>query len=91
MSNSIFKSTSNNLNNLRDVLAAHKPTQILYTSIDVAKYNHSAMIVNFLGDIIIPKFDFPYTNHGIDFLKDKIRIACKQTQAKKLFLALVQI
>lgn len=88
MSNSIFRSTSNNLNNLRDVLAAHKPTQILYTSIDVAKYNHSAMIVNFLGDIIIPKFDFPYTNHGIDFLKDKIRIACKQTQAKKLFLAL---
>lgn len=85
MSKSIFKYDSNNL---RDVLAAHKPTQILYASIDVAKYNHSAMIVNFLGDIIIPKFDFPYTNHGIDFLKDKIRIACKQTQAEKLFLAL---
>jgi transposase len=85
MSNSIFKYDSNNL---RDVLAVHKPTQILYAPIDVAKYNHTAMIVNFLGDIIIPKFDFPYNLHGIDFLKDKLQSACKQTQAKKLFLAL---
>jgi transposase len=85
MSNSIFKYDSNNL---RDVLAANKPTQILYASIDVAKYNHSAMIVNFLGDIIIPKFDFPYSLHGIDFLKARLKLACKQTQAKKLFLAL---
>ena len=46
------------------------------------------MIVNFLGDIIIPKFDFPYNNHGIDFLKSKLESACKNTQAKKLFLAL---
>ena len=88
MSNSIFRSASNNLNNLRDVLAAHKPTQILYAPIDVAKYNHSAMIVNFLGDIIVPKFDFPYNIHGIDFLKAKLQMACKQTQAEKLFLAL---
>jgi len=85
MSNSIFKYDSNNI---RDLLAVHKPTQILYVPIDVAKYNHSAMIVNFLGDIIIPRFDFPYNLHGIGFLKDKIKIACKQTQAKKLFLAL---
>ena len=88
MSESIFKSASNNLNNLRDVLDAYKPTQILYAPIDVAKYNHSAMIVNFLGDIIIPKFDFPYNLHGIDFLKTKLQMACKLTQAKKLFLAL---
>ncbi len=91
MSNSIFKSASNNPsnpNNLRDVLDNYKPTQILYAPIDVAKYNHSAMVVNFLGDIIIPKFDFPYNLHGIDFLKTKLQLACKQTQAKKLFLAL---
>ena len=84
MSNSIFKSA----NNLRDVLANCLPTQLLYAPIDVAKYNHSAMIVNFLGDIIIPKFDFPYNNHGIDFLKNKLESACKITAAKKLFLAL---
>jgi hypothetical protein len=54
--------------------------------IDVAKHNHSAMIVNFLGDIIIPKFDFPYNNHGIDFLKNKLQSACSMTQAKKIFL-----
>ena len=62
--------------------------EILYISIDVAKYNHSAMIVNFFGDIIIPKFDFPYNNHGIDFFRKKLKIAQKQTQAKKLFLGL---
>jgi len=88
MSKSIFKPVSNSLNNYRDVLAAYKPAQILYTPIDVAKYNHSAMIVNFLGDIIIPKFDFPNSLHGIDFLKTKMQMACKITEAKKLFLAL---
>jgi transposase len=46
------------------------------------------MIVNFLGDIIIPKFDFPYNNHGIDFLKNKLEFACSKTHAKKIFLAL---
>jgi transposase len=85
MSNSIFKSANNNL---RDVLTNCLPTQLLYAPIDIAKYNHSAMIVNFLGDIIIPKFDFPYNNHGIDFLKNKLESACKITAAKKLFLAM---
>jgi len=85
MSKSIFKLYSDNL---RDALDTCKPTQILYAPIDVAKYNHSAMIVNFLGDIIVPKFDFPYNLHGIDFLKTKLQMACRQTQAKKLFLAL---
>jgi transposase len=46
------------------------------------------MVVNFFGDVIIPKFDFPYNNHGIRFLRKKIKIAQKQTQAKKLFLGL---
>jgi len=64
------------------------PSQLLYAPIDVAKHNHSAMIVNFLGDIIIPKFDFPYNNHGIDFLKNKLQSACSETNAKKIFLAL---
>lgn len=83
MSNSIFK-----LADLRDVLTNCQPDQMLYAPIDIAKYNHSAMIVNFLGDIIIPKFDFPYNNHGIDFLKNKIESACLCTHAKKLFIAL---
>ena len=85
MSDSIFKTTGTNL---KDVLASYDLGQILYTSIDVAKYNHSAMVVNFFGDVIVPKFDFPYNNHGINFLKKKIKTAQKQTQAKKLFLGL---
>ena len=59
MPSSVFKFANNYL---RDALDNYKPTQILHAFIDVAKYNHSAMIVNFLGDIIIPKFDFPYTS-----------------------------
>lgn len=85
MSDSIFKTTGTNL---RDVLASYDLGEILYTPIDVAKYNHSAMVVNFFGDVIIPKFDFPYNNHGIDFLRKKIQTAQKQTRAKKLFLGL---
>ena len=85
MSNSIFKSTSNNLRNLLDNC---KPEQLLYAPIDVAKYNHSAMIVNLLGEIIIPKFEFPYNLHGIDFLINKLKSACDISHAKKLFLAL---
>mgnify|MGYP001091979815 CR=1 FL=1 len=85
MLNSIFKSANNNL---RDVLNNCLPSQLLYAPIDVAKHNHSAMIVNFLGDIIIPKFDFPYNNHGIEFLKNKLQSACSMTHAKKIFLAL---
>ena len=85
MSNSIFKFASNDL---RNVLADCKLEQLLYAPIDVAKYNHSAMIVNFLGDVIIPKFDFPYNLHGIDFLKNKLKSACETSQAKKLFIAM---
>jgi transposase len=85
MSKSIFKFNSDNL---RDALDTCNLAQILYAPIDVAKYNHSAMIVNFLGDIVIPKFDFPYTLHGINFLKNKLKKACELTQARKLFLAL---
>jgi len=85
MPNSIFKFASNDL---RNVLADCKLEQLLYAPIDVAKYNHSAMIVNFLGDVIIPKFDFPYNLHGIDFLKNKLKSACETSQAKKLFIAM---
>jgi len=85
MSNSIFKNANIDL---KEVFASHKPEEILYASIDIAKYHHSAMVVNFFGDIIIPMFDFPYNNHGIDFLKKKLQIAQKQTQAKKLFMGL---
>ncbi len=85
MPDSIFKTTGTNL---RDVLASHDLGEILYASIDLAKYHHSEMVVNFFGDVIIPKFDFPYNNHGIDFLKKKIKTAQKQTQARKLFLGL---
>jgi len=46
------------------------------------------MIVNFLGDIIIPKFDFPYNNHGIEVSQKQLQYACLKTQAKKIFLAL---
>jgi hypothetical protein len=85
MSNSIFKFATSNI---RDMLANCLPSELLYAPIDVAKYNHSAMIVNFLGDIIIPKFDFTYNNHGIDFLRNKLESVCKNTHAKKIFLAL---
>ena len=82
---SIFK---NDVGNLKEVLAGCSPAQILYVPIDVAKTNHSAMIVNFVGEVITPKFDFPYNTHGIRFLHHKILQARKQTQAQKLFLGL---
>jgi len=85
MHNSIFRTAGTNL---RDILTSYDPREILYASIDVAKYNHSAMVVNFFGDVIIPKFDFPYSNHGIDFLRKKLQIAQKETQARKLLLGL---
>ncbi|MHA2313623.1 MAG: IS110 family RNA-guided transposase [Candidatus Thorarchaeota archaeon] len=85
MPSSIFKNAGTDL---RDVLTSCELGEILYASIDVAKYNHSAMIVNFFGDVIIPEFDFPYNNHGINFLRKKLQLAQKQTQAKKLFLGL---
>jgi transposase len=85
MSVSIFKDARADL---KDALSSCEPGEILYASIDIAKYYHSAMVVNFFGDVIIPKFDFPYNNHGIDFLRKKLGIAQKQTQAKKLFLGL---
>jgi len=85
MSDSIFRTAGTNL---KDILTSYDLGEILYASIDVAKYNHSAMVVNFFGDIIIPKFDFPYNNHGIDFLRKKLQLAQEQTQAKKLFLGL---
>jgi transposase len=72
----------------KEVLKNYAPSQILYVSIDVAKYNHSAMIVDFGGDIITPKFDFPYNHHGIQFLHHKIRQAQQHTHAQKLFLGL---
>ena len=86
MSDSIFKTSGTNL---RDVLASHGLGEILYTSIDVAKYYRSAMVVNFFGYVIIPKSDFPYNNYGIDFLRKKIQTAHKQTRARKLFLDLL--
>jgi transposase len=46
------------------------------------------MVVNLFGETIIPKFDIPYNNHGIDFLRKKLDIAQKQTHARKLFLGL---
>lgn len=85
MSVSIFKNATADL---KDALNSCEPGEILYASIDVAKHYHSAMIVDFYGDIIIPKFDFPYNNHGIDFLRKKLQAAQKQTQAKRLFLGL---
>jgi len=45
MSDSIFKSGTINLKN---VFTDCQPTEVLYAPIDVAKYNHSAMIVNFV-------------------------------------------
>lgn len=85
MTRSIFKNAGTDL---RELLTNYGPDEILYASIDVAKYNHSFMVVNFFGEIIIPKFDIPYNNHGIDFLRKKLDIAQKQTHARKLFLGL---
>ena len=85
MTDSIFKDAGTAL---RDIFKSYDLGEILYASIDVAKYNHSAMVVDFFGDIIIPKFDFPYNNHGIDFLRSKLRVAQEKTQAKKLLLGL---
>ena len=85
MSVSIFKDARADL---KDALSSCEPGEILYASIDIAKYYHSAMVVNFFGDVIIPKFDFPYNNHGIDFLRNKLEVAQEKTQAKKLFLGL---
>lgn len=85
MSHSIFKNAGTDL---RELLTRYEPDEILYVPIDVAKYNHSAMVVSFFGEVIIPKFDFPYNNHGIDFLRKKLDIAQKQTHAKKLFLSM---
>ena len=82
---SIFK---HDVGNLKELLTTCSPSQILYVPIDVAKYNHSAMIVDFMGEVITPKFDFPYNSHGIQFLHHKIVLARKQTQAQKLFLGL---
>ena len=42
--------------------------------------------VNLLGEVITPKFDFPYNLHGIDFLKNKLQSACDISHAKKFFL-----
>lgn len=85
MNDSIFKNTGTDL---RELLTEYKPDEILYVSVDVAKYNHSSMIANLFGDVIIPKFDFPYNNHGIDFLRKKVNLAQKQTSAKKVFFGL---
>ena len=85
MTDSIFKITGTDL---RELLTEYKPDEILYVSIDVAKYNHSSMIANLFGDMIIPRFDFPYNNHGIDFLRKKVNLAQKQTNAKKVFFGL---
>jgi transposase len=85
MTHSIFKNAGTDL---RELLTNYAPDEILYASIDVAKYSHSFMVVNLFGETIIPKFDIPYNNHGIDFLRKKLDIAQKQTHARKLFLGL---
>jgi transposase len=85
MTHSIFKNAGTDL---RELLTNYAPDEILYASIDVAKYNHSFMVVNLFGETIIPKLDIPYNNHGIDFLRKKLDIAQKQTHARKLFLGL---
>ena len=46
------------------------------------------MIVDFVGKVVTPKFDFPYNTHGIQFLHHKILQAQRKTQAQKLFLGL---
>ena len=45
---SIFK---HDAGDLKEMLNGCSPTQILYVPIDVAKANHSAMIVNFLVQV----------------------------------------
>jgi len=85
MLHSVFKNTSVDLKGL---LASYEPGEILYVPIDVAKYNHSSMVINLFGEVIVPKFDFPYNNHGIQFLAKKLSTAQKQTHARKLFVAL---
>ncbi len=85
MNDSIFKNTGASL---RELLTEYKPDEILYVSIDVAKYSHSSIIANLFGDVIIPRFDFPYNSHGIGFLRKKIDLAQKQTDAKKVFFGL---
>ncbi len=85
MFDSIYKNSSNNL---KDILVSYQPSEVLYVSIDVAKYNHSAFIVNLFGEVIIPKFDFPYNNNGFDFFRNKLNIAQQKTQAKRFFFAL---
>jgi len=85
MNKSIFKNTGTDLKKL---FKETNPYEILYVSIDVAKYNHSFIIANFFGDIIVPMSDFPYNKHGIDFLRKKVDMAQKQTKAKKIFFGL---
>ena len=85
MTESIFKNSGTEL---RELLSEYAPDEILYVSIDVAKHNHSSMVVNLFGEVITPKFDFPYNNHGISFLRKKLDMAQKQTHARKLFLGL---
>jgi transposase len=85
MNQSIFKNPGTEL---RELLTEYAPDEILYVSIDVAKHNHSSMVINLFGEVVTPKFDFPYNNHGIEFLRKKLNIAQKQTHARKLFLGL---
>jgi transposase len=85
MNDSIFKNTGTDF---RKLLTEYRPDEILYVSIDVAKYYHSFMVANFFGDVIIPKSDIPYNNHGINFLRKKVNLAQKQTNAKKVFFGL---
>jgi len=85
MLHSIFKNAGTDL---RELLTHYDPGEILYVPIDVARYNHSSMVVNLFGEVIVPKFDFPYNNHGIDFLRKKLDTAQKQTHAKKLFVSM---
>jgi len=85
MNNSIMKNTGTNL---RELLNEYEPHELLYVSIDVAKYNHSFMVANFFGDVIIPKTDIPYDKNGIDSLSKKVDLAQQQTRAKKIFFGL---
>ena len=85
MNNSIIKNTGTNL---RELLNEYEPYEILYVSIDVAKYNHSFMVANFFGDVIVPKTDIPYNKNGIDSLRNKVELAKQQTNARKVFFGL---
>jgi transposase len=85
MTHSIFKNAGTEL---RELLTEYAPDEILYVSIDVAKHNHSSMVINLFGEVITPKFDFPYNNHGIDFLRKKLDMAQRKTHARKLFVGL---